>query len=184
MIFPHTPSWSHDHKQGRGVVFVFVGYFFEGESRRLHPHAYFRLLVEVQQTLHQLGGYWHRNHCRADLNSNRLNAHYPRNRFRHWMIIASVLQVGGLWRVEAPHQFFTDCGLITSVTRPVPYFVVHLPRGFLTQTTSLFSYIPLVTSGSGSRLFSTPFIRTWYLCSASAGAVQGETSSFGVTLCQ
>ena len=34
---------------------------------------------------------------------------------------------------------------------------------------SPFSYFPLVTSGSGSGLSSTPFIRTWYLCSASAG---------------
>ena len=49
---------------------------------------------------------------------------------------------------------------------------------------SPFSYFPLVTSGSRSGLSSTPFIWTWYLCSVSAGAVQGETSSFGVTLCQ
>ena len=55
-----------------------------------------------------------------------------------------------------------------------------MPSGFLTQTTSPFSYFPLVTSGSGRGLSSTPFIRTWYLCSTSAGAEQGETSSIDV----
>ena len=45
------------------------------------------------------------NAFNIDVNSDRLNARYPQNCFRHSMKIASVLLVGGLWYDKAPINF-------------------------------------------------------------------------------
>ena len=183
--FRHCPSWSHDHCEGREAVIAFAGCFFEDggttwassslvlssavwESRNTASPG--RLLIS--ESLPDGAGV---NQSDGSLVSDSDSLLSPTGGCNCVTGRRSLM-----WR-GAPSTR-TNCGLITSVITSVSCRA--LASRFLTQTTSPSLILSPVTFRSGSGLVSMPITLTWYLCNASVGAVEGETSSFGVTLYQ
>lgn len=81
------------------------------------------------------------------------------------------------------HLIDQECLLITPVMHPFLNSVAHWLLGSFTPD-SISVYGLYTSSWIDVGMVTTPFIWTWYMYIARAGAVMLETLSFGITLCQ
>ena len=129
------PPWSHDHRKGREAVITFAGCFFGGNNVGfIFACAFVRgLRVKKHCVPWEAADIWvTARRCWREPERWLIGLRFRFALVAHWWLQPRRRSL--MWLGTASIR--TDCGLITSVTCPVPYHVVLLLHGFLTQTTS------------------------------------------------